>query len=234
MVKAVFFDFYGTLVHFGSYHLEATAAFLDMLGLDEEPGDFFDHWNEHFYALKDHLVEHDEFLPIWHMYGESMDRAFRERGHDLTGNQISACVAVCTHALPEFLTPAPGVEAAVDDLAGDGFRLAVVSNADEHDLLNQLKMFELDDRFEVVLSSEHAQAYKPHPRIFEMALKRMDLGAGEVAFVGDNPRWDIAGANRVGMTSVWYNRDGAEAVEGIEPDFVVRKLGEVGDVVGGA
>lgn len=234
---AVFFDFYGTLVHFGNYHREVTAAFLDALDLDgaePDPDAFFDRWNEHFYALKDHLVEHDEFLPIWHMYGESMDRAFRDRGLDVSGDQIAAAVRICTEALPGYLTLAPGAEATVEALREAGRTLAVVSNADEDDLHRQLAQVGLDGRFDAVVSSEQAMAYKPHPRIFRIALDRVGLEPGQVAFVGDNPRWDIAGANRVGMTSVWYNHRGDPPVDGIEPRHEVRKLQEVAALFGSA
>lgn len=232
-MDACFFDFYGTLVHFGNYHREVTAAFLEALGLDEDEPDphaFFDVWNEHFYALKDHLVTHDEFLPIWHMYGESMDRAFQERGHDVSGKEIAAAVTICMEALPEYLEIAPGAAATVDALREQGRPVAVVSNADEADLLAQLDQVGLDGRFDAVISSEQAQAYKPHPRIFEIALERTGLQAGQVAFVGDNPRWDVAGANAVGMTSVWYNHRGDPPVDGIEPHHEVQNLEDVVDL----
>jgi HAD superfamily hydrolase (TIGR01509 family) len=43
---------------------------------------------------------------------------------------------------------------------------------------------------------------KPHPAPFERALSLLDVDAAEAAFVGDDPRWDIAGAHAAGVRPI--------------------------------
>jgi HAD superfamily hydrolase (TIGR01509 family) len=43
---------------------------------------------------------------------------------------------------------------------------------------------------------------KPHPAPFERALSLLGVRAAEAVFVGDDPRWDIAGAQRVGVRPI--------------------------------
>ena len=47
---------------------------------------------------------------------------------------------------------------------------------------------------------------KPHPAIFHHALARAGLSATDVLFVGDDPAWDVAGAQSVGMPVIVVNQ----------------------------
>jgi putative hydrolase of the HAD superfamily len=40
---------------------------------------------------------------------------------------------------------------------------------------------------------------KPHPAPFQRALAHLEVPASEAVFVGDDPRWDVLGAERVGL-----------------------------------
>jgi len=49
-----------------------------------------------------------------------------------------------------------------------------------------------------------------------------------VAYVGDNPRRDVAGAKGVGMKAVWINSDNRELPVGIpQPDMTISDLGDL-------
>jgi putative hydrolase of the HAD superfamily len=40
---------------------------------------------------------------------------------------------------------------------------------------------------------------KPHPAPFQRALTHLEVPASEAIFVGDDPRWDVLGAESVGL-----------------------------------
>ncbi len=82
----------------------------------------------------------------------------------------------------------------------------------------------IGELLEVMVISDEVGMKKPDPRIFRMALERLEVGAEEAVFVGDNLELDIAGARGVGMRAVWLNPDGKEGVEGVE---MVGSLGEI-------
>ncbi|HEX9491396.1 MAG TPA: HAD-IA family hydrolase, partial [Stellaceae bacterium] len=59
-----------------------------------------------------------------------------------------------------------------------------------------------------VLSVEEAGIYKPHPRVYELAVRRLGVAAEHICFVSSNG-WDAAGAAQFGFKAVWANRAGA-------------------------
>jgi FMN phosphatase YigB (HAD superfamily) len=48
---------------------------------------------------------------------------------------------------------------------------------------------------------------KPHPTIFQTALDRVGVGAGEAAMVGDSPAEDVEGARALGLRAILVDRD---------------------------
>ena len=59
---------------------------------------------------------------------------------------------------------------------------------------------------------------KPNRRIFELALRKLDLPAGDVWYCGDNVFCDIEGAARMGIYPVWYT--GASESGQLQPDCI--------------
>jgi putative hydrolase of the HAD superfamily len=57
--------------------------------------------------------------------------------------------------------------------------------------------------FNAVLVSEEVGWRKPHTKIFEEALKRLEVTAEETVYVGDSPLEDIKGAKAAGMKTVF-------------------------------
>jgi putative hydrolase of the HAD superfamily len=86
-----------------------------------------------------------------------------------------------------------------------GIRLGVVSNWDKR-LGVLLDSLELSRRFEFIVASAGVGRRKPHPRIFEEALRRLELPADRVAHIGDSYEEDILGAQGVGITAFHLTR----------------------------
>lgn len=83
-----------------------------------------------------------------------------------------------------------------------GRRVAVVTNMDT-DLFEKTRT---GVNFDLVITSEMARAYKPNPRIFEYAIRKMRCEKSEVLWVGTSPWADIQGAKLFGLTMVWIRR----------------------------
>ena len=62
--------------------------------------------------------------------------------------------------------------------------------------------------FDVVLTSEQAQASKPSQRIFRHALRSAGAQAGSSLMIGDNAKADIAGARGAGIDQAHYAQSG--------------------------
>jgi FMN hydrolase / 5-amino-6-(5-phospho-D-ribitylamino)uracil phosphatase len=60
--------------------------------------------------------------------------------------------------------------------------------------------------FAVALNARQIGAAKPERRCFERLAHELALGAGAIAYVGDDPRLDVAAARDAGLMTVWMNR----------------------------
>ena len=111
------------------------------------------------------------------------------------------------------------------------YKLGIVSNAGDHrDVLQLVEKFKLDPYFEFILTSAGCRFRKPHYRIFQLALEKVNAGGGEVAMVGDTLSADIRGANRMGMYSIWIKRRSEFPPDDtlpIEPRAIINTLGEL-------
>lgn len=54
-----------------------------------------------------------------------------------------------------------------------------------------------------IVTSEEAGCEKPHPYMFELALRKLQLNSDEVCMIGDNFKKDILGAQYLGIDSYW-------------------------------
>jgi putative hydrolase of the HAD superfamily len=90
--------------------------------------------------------------------------------------------------------PLPAAFETCEELAGRGYRVAVVSNWDI-DLHRRLTLLGLDVP---VVTSAEAGAPKPDPAIFRLALARLEVEPGRALHVGDSDA-DAEGARAAGM-----------------------------------
>lgn len=114
------------------------------------------------------------------------------------------------------------------------YRLAVVSNFDySPTCLAILEREGIADLFETIVISDEVGWRKPKPLIFELALARLGLDAGDALFVGDRIDIDVAGAQGVGMGSAWINPERTALPPDVQPpDYEIRDLAELGPILG--
>ena len=97
------------------------------------------------------------------------------------------------------------VPAVLARLGDAGLALGIVSNFEAW-LDALLERLGVRSTFGVVVISGMEGLEKPDPRIFELALERAGVAAGEAAYVGDNPEFDVEPALALGMTPVLIDR----------------------------
>jgi len=59
--------------------------------------------------------------------------------------------------------------------------------------------------FDFAFLAEDIGASKPHPDMFQAALKQAGVAAQDIIHVGDDPEHDIQGARNMGMHTIWVN-----------------------------
>jgi putative hydrolase of the HAD superfamily len=99
------------------------------------------------------------------------------------------------------------VRPALDELAGRGITLGLVSNFEPW-LDEVLALQRIDGRFAAVAVSGKLGVAKPDPRIFKAALDEAGADPRATVHVGDQPVNDVAGALAAGITPVLIDRFG--------------------------
>ncbi len=164
---------------------------------------------------------------FWTVTGDALDYAlnvFGVKAPDLHERLMARYLAL--DAFPEV----PDV---LHRLKARGLRLAILSNGTPAMLDALVKNAKLDDLFEAVLSVEEVGAFKPHPKVYQLALDRLRLPAEAISFQSSNA-WDAYAASAFGMKVVWCNRSDQppERLPG-KPDRVIRSLAELPDLIAG-
>ena len=59
-----------------------------------------------------------------------------------------------------------------------------------------------------MLTSAEAGYRKPHPRIFEIAVERLNVPPHRALFVGDSYEDDVTGARNAGLQALLLDREG--------------------------
>lgn len=75
-----------------------------------------------------------------------------------------------------------------------------------------------------MIVSEDAGYAKPHPGLFNYALKKLGWNRREVLMIGDGATSDIAGANAAGIDACWLNADGKGLPKGVHAEYVAEDI----------
>ena len=103
----------------------------------------------------------------------------------------------------------PGAAEALEKLAGS-YRLALISDtafSPGRVLQQVLAAHGVEKHFSHLAFSDEVGVSKPHPKIFETALRALEVEAAEAVHIGDIERTDIAGARAMGMRSILFRGD---------------------------
>ncbi len=117
-------------------------------------------------------------------------------------------------AVPKQFTPFEDTLPALAGLHEGGYRLGVITNL-RADLAPLVRQAGLEQYLDFCVNATLAGSEKPHPPIFEEALRRAAADPEEVLHIGDQVRSDVAGARSMGMHAALLDRGGwHEPVEG--------------------
>ena len=233
-ITTLLFDVFETLLVNRRWQWDATfEAVCRNQGLPIDPERLHREWRAHEHAFRETRVnlEDPSASPPFRSYYEAWRDCFRLAfgSLDLPGDADAATRTV-VQALTEREPYADALEALPSIKAK--WRTGILSNADDVFLYPPLQHHDL--RFEVVLSSEEARVYKPHPAAFRRALELLGADASETVYVGDSPHDDILGAKLAGMRVAWLNRDGRPPTDSLPaPDYEIHKLTELMPALGG-
>ena len=219
-IRACVFDAYGTLFDYAS----AAAGCRDALG------DKLDRltalWREKQLQYSWLRALQDRHADFWQVTGDALDFAMETL--DLGNPTLRSRLMELYLTLGVF----PEVPAMLARLKAAGLQTAILSNGSPAMLRSAVEGARIGHLLDAVLSVEEAGVYKPHPKVYQLAVDRLGVPSGAIAFQSSNA-WDAHAASAFGMRVVWCNRYGqrAERLPG-KPDREIRSLAELPALVG--
>jgi putative hydrolase of the HAD superfamily len=202
VLKAVVFDFYGTLAETRDWGPSFADMVLEM-GYDL-PDDVRDRWwndgidgTEH----DEHSVSRDTYV-AWQ---QSRVRMMLDGCGVSAAHQEEMIERVREIGAHSRISAYDEVPAVLDALRASGVLLAICSNWD-WDLHEAVESAGLHDAFDVTISSAWVGARKPHPRIYAHTLEQIGIAPEHTLFVGDTWACDVEGPRAAGMQSLYVRR----------------------------
>jgi len=152
--------------------------------------------------------------------GDPVDRAQQWREH-------------CYALVPKHVTPVDGARAVLDALRAAGVPIAILTNG--WSPLQEKKIAQaLGDFPEPILISEVLGVSKPDAAAFAKLVDALRVPSHAIAYVGDNPKTDVAGAQGAGLTGVWFDWEGISYPTDTPPaQIVIHALADVSALVPG-
>ncbi|THJ68749.1 haloacid dehalogenase type II [Arthrobacter echini] len=129
--------------------------------------------------------------------------------------------------LPVHADVADGIR----ELTSSGFSVAALTNGATATAKALLGRAGVRGQVDAVLSVEDAPRWKPAPESYAYALRVLNRRADDVVLVAVHP-WDIDGAARAGLRTLWLNRGSAPYPPAMTPpDDEIRTLAEARGVL---
>lgn len=147
---------------------------------------------------------------------EALELLAKRHGVELSGEDAQATLGQIRE-----LEPHPDVAPGFTTLRENGFRLAALTNSPYRTVEAQMASNGLRSFFEVVLSVDEVQKFKPHPAVYRMAAQRLGVERHDIRLIAAH-NWDTTGAIRAGCRAAFVAR----------PHRVLGSLDEPVDIVG--
>jgi 2-haloalkanoic acid dehalogenase type II len=206
------FDCYGTLIDWerGIGDALEAAARVDGVKLDRAT------------ALQVyHQIEPVVQAERYRSYREVLTLTAQRIAERLGWRLAPARAAFLAESLPSW-PPFADTNAALQRLAGSGYRLAILSNVDDDLLTGTRKHLGVD--FEFVVTAQQVGSYKPAPAHFTTARAR--IAGARWLHVAQSWFHDVQPARALGIPTAWINRTRERRADGATADAEFATLGE--------
>ena len=192
-IKACVFDAYGTLFDVHSAVARGGAA------LGDKAQAVSDLWRQkqlEYTWLRSLMGAHTDF---WQVTREALEYALASYGvENLALRDGLMELYLSLDAYPE-------VPDALEALRKAGLKTAILSNGSPTMLDSAVASAAIADSLDALLSVEEVGIYKPDPRVYQLAVDRLDVQPAEICFLSSNA-WDAVAAAHFGFKVAWINR----------------------------
>ncbi|MGA3291235.1 MAG: HAD family hydrolase [Candidatus Bathyarchaeia archaeon] len=234
-VKAVIFDYVGTLVNCRNYTMEASREKLHTALVNEG----FDVAKDKF--LEAYILAHEKYRKkryeqlrevtnaVW------VAEALCNIGFNATADdyRIKAALNVFFKDYLDMLELRAGAKKLIKQVK-EQYKVALISNFTHSQVIySSLRKLRINTFFNAVVISEENGWRKPSTHIFQATLNKLQVQANQAVYIGDSPIEDIKGAKQAGLKTVFvpsqFNtlKDLLDSLQ--KPDFIAKDLQSISE-----
>ncbi|GLQ07386.1 haloacid dehalogenase type II [Sneathiella chinensis] len=219
-IKACVFDAYGTLFDVNA------AARQEQDRLGEAWEQIADLWRMKQLQYTWLRSLQDNYADFWQVTGEALDFALASVG--MTDPRLKSRLMDLYLTLSAY----PEVADTLTKLNNAGMRCAILSNGSPDMLNAAVRNAGLTDLLDGIYSVQDVKVFKPHPKVYQLAVDRLHVDARQICFQSSNG-WDAYSARDFGFRVIWCNRFN-QAAERIPapPDHQVTNLRDILPLLG--
>ena len=237
VVKAIIFDFIGTLTDVKNYSLEDSKMKLynaiAEAGFNVDVESFLEAYSQAHEKYR--IIRYQKLIEVTNAVwiSEALNNlGFKTNPED---SRIKTAVNVFFEDYLNSLELRPCTKKLLNKVFTE-YKLGLVSNFTFAPVIYAgIRKLGINKFFNAILVSEEVGWRKPHPKIFEETLKRLKTTADEAVYVGDSPQEDIKGAQTVGMKTIFVSsqfyslQNLQESLE--KPDITVKNICELNEKI---
>jgi len=200
MIKAVIFDFWGTIIEIGvfpspvrqvKYILKADMPFQDYIVKFEQA-----------FMLKKFKNLTEAFENVCKDFGKEPDKFTMDKLVGMWNKNML------------LAKPFLDTISVLGTLKKKKLKLALISNTDSISIMPLLDKFDLRKFFDVIVLSYETGKLKTDPEMYKLCLRKLKVKKNETIVVGDSIESDIKGAEAAGIKAILLDRRNRMEYEG--------------------
>jgi putative hydrolase of the HAD superfamily len=208
MKKAIFFDLYGTLIDIRTdehdpWVYSVLSKYLSYHSVNITPEELKE---TYLGRIEQHFEKSGEEYPE-----VDINEIFNEIMHQYGNKKYDEAAVSDTALLFRSLTIRQfGLFPSVADTLTrlyENYNMAIISDAQWAFTEPEIEMLGLDQFFRFIILSSRFGFKKPDVRLFELAMKNLDVKPEESIYIGDIPQRDLVGAKRAGMKCILFRSE---------------------------
>ncbi|MDO4788898.1 MAG: HAD family hydrolase [Johnsonella sp.] len=209
MIKALVFDIGGTF-HTSSFDPLSTALYQSLMlqCLEENGIRIEDGAKNLFERIEEGAAEYKKYAEqnLIELAGDRIWKEFMLKAYDVSDRELWGKGEKLSYIFDRYrkkLIKREGLGEVLEELKRRGYRLGVISNIMSLNFVPQiLREYGIDHLFESIVLSSVCGIRKPNRKIFDLALKELEIGAEEACYIGDTISRDLLGARNAGWKTM--------------------------------
>ena len=231
MVKAIFFDLYGTLIDINTdeqdpWVYSVLSRFLSYHSVkivpEELKKEYFEEIEKQFRKSRETFPEVDLYK-IFSMIMNKYGRGWYPKSVVVDSAMLFRSLTIKQFGL------FPHIIETLLQIQGQ-YKIAIISDAQWIFAEPEVEILGLDRFFKQRILSSQSGYKKPDVRLFQAAMKKFRVKPKESLYVGDNIRKDLVGAKKAGMRFIYFGQE-IEEYNGFKPDGVFSDYSELKRVI---